>query len=299
MVAAFAPMPPAAPPALAGLHALAPVAPHAPFFMFAQAPEPPEPLAPQAPLTPLAPHRKHAFAYLANDDDTSYALITGKGNQIITTDRHSEGLEKARKLYKGDFLWIERDGKSYVITDPKILAECQALFKVDPAWQLRQADLEKMQAKLDMEMENLKPELDRARMPGPEFAEQMARLQQQLAELQSDKYKKLSEQIAKDVAGNKYRNDAKLQEQTEERLSDLQEKIGDIQGRIGEIEGQIGERMGAMGEKQGEIGERMGKVGEELGRIGEEQGEQAEKANQKVKSILDQAIKDGTAKPVE
>jgi hypothetical protein len=36
-----------------------------------------------------------------------------------------------------------------------------------------------------------------------------------------------------------------------------------------------------------------------MGKIGEEQGRKAEEASRKMKSVFDQAIRDGKAKPVE
>jgi hypothetical protein len=47
----------------------------------------------------------------------------------------------------------------------------------------------------------------------------------------------------------------------------------------------------------GELGEKQGKLGEEQGRLGEQQGELARKASEQMKSLLDEAIKNGTAQP--
>ena len=43
----------------------------------------------------------------------------------------------------------------------------------------------------------------------------------------------------------------------------------------------------------------MGRLGEEMGKIGEQQGKMAEEASRRLRSILDQAIGSGKAKPVE
>jgi uncharacterized protein YdcH (DUF465 family) len=223
----------------------------------------------------------------------------GGNTTMMMNGRHNNDFEKVRKQYPGKFIWYEHDGKSYVITDPKILADSQSLFQANRPLQLRQEELNRMQQKLNREMADLKPEIDRASIPGPEFREQMAKLNAQLAELQSDKFKKLSDQIAREVADNQKLSQKEIQELTQEKLGELQEKIGDIQGRIGEIQGKIGEKQGELGEKQGEIGERMGKLGEEMGRIGEEEGRIAEEASRKMKLMLDQAVRDGKAKPVD
>jgi hypothetical protein len=43
----------------------------------------------------------------------------------------------------------------------------------------------------------------------------------------------------------------------------------------------------------------MGALGEEMGKIGEQQAKAAEQAARKVRSLIDQAVKDGKAKPVQ
>lgn len=243
----------------------------------------------------------HGFAYAYSDgDDDSFAIIRGKEGNTVTINGHSgRELEKVRQKYHGDFIWFERDGKSYVIQDPAIVAQAEAMFKGDPELDRQMNVLNAKEDELNKKMELLEPEMRKASLPGPEFEEQMKRLQAQLAELQSDKYKKLTEQVAKAADAQKKLTDDELQELTQEKLGELQEKIGDIQGQIGEIQGKIGERQGEIGEKQGELGEQMGKIGEEMGKIGEKQGKMAEEASKKLRSVLDQALKDGTAKPVE
>ena len=47
----------------------------------------------------------------------------------------------------------------------------------------------------------------------------------------------------------------------------------------------------------GALGEKQGKLGEQQGELGRQQGELAEKASKEMKQILDDAIKNGTAKP--
>jgi len=42
----------------------------------------------------------------------------------------------------------------------------------------------------------------------------------------------------------------------------------------------------------------MGRIGEEMGRIGEQEGRDAEAASRRMKSFLDQAVRNGKAVPV-
>jgi ribosomal protein L22 len=45
------------------------------------------------------------------------------------------------------------------------------------------------------------------------------------------------------------------------------------------------------------LGEQQSKLGEQQGELGRQQGEIAEKASHEMKQLLDDAIKNGTAKP--
>jgi hypothetical protein len=220
-----------------------------------------------------------------DDDGESFAIVNEDKGKTIHMHSNSRDFDKIRGKYHGNYIWFERDGKSYVITDPAVLAQAQAMFKMDGRLVIRQEQLQKLQGELDKKMQAMQPEIEAAAKPGPEFQEQMKKLNVELAKLQTEDFKKLTAEISRDAA--------------HEKLGELQERIGEIQGRIGELQGELGERVGRMGEKQGELGEQMGKLGEEMGKIGEEQGKKAEEASRKMKSVFDQAIKDGKAKPVE
>jgi hypothetical protein len=345
-------------------------------------------VAPMPPMPPMPPVSGKGFVYGysgGQDGQDSFAIIGDKGNSnVYLNGPGANGLEEAKRKYHSNFVWFTRDGKSYVITDPAFVAQCEALFRENPEWAAKRKVLEDRQANLEKEMAKFNNQFDKAKFPGPEFEAQMAnvqqqiaamhldklnveigqqfsaekqaefnkqmaqfaadtlkarlngpefqaqiaKLQQQIAALQSDESKKLGEQIARQLRDSKQLNDAatrqltkqlseaeieaqarsadKLQEQAERRVEELQDRMGDInehfgdiQGRLGDIQGQIGEHMGEIGEKQGEIGERMGLIGEEMGKIGEQQGKLAEQASRKVQSLIDQAFKDGKAKPVQ
>ncbi|HEX4321175.1 MAG TPA: M56 family metallopeptidase [Acidobacteriaceae bacterium] len=292
-------------PAVAPVAAVAPTPAVAPMPapQAVQAPEPSADVAPVAPMPPVPPRHPRGRTYVYTDDDDdrdSFAIVHGDNSNVVMMNGHSnEEFKRARKQYHGDYIWIEHNGKSYVITDPAILAQTQSFFKGDEALNARMKEFEMQQAELEKKMALLQPEMEKASLPGPEFEAQMAKLNQQLAYLQSDEYKKLTEKIAKQMADSKKNIDEATLQLAQENLGNLQEKIGDIQGQLGDIQGKIGERQGRIGEKQGELGEQMGRIGEQMGRIGEEQGRHAEEAARQMRSVFDQAIKDGRAKPVE
>jgi len=223
----------------------------------------------------------YSYSNVGNDGEGDFAIVSGKdGDSVNVYGNGQDELKKVREKYH-DFIWFRRGGKSYVITDPAIVARSAKMFKQDPALEVRQAQLAKMQADLQVQMEKLEPLKLEAPLNSPEFKEQMAKLNAELADLQKVKIKEITDKVNAEV------------------LAELQEKMGEIQGHIGEIQGKMGEQQGELGERQGELGERMGALGEEMGKIGEQQGKAAEEASRKVRGLIDQAVKDGKAKLVQ
>ncbi len=273
-------------PALAGAPELVKIAP-LPLGknVYLIAPKSPMIAAFQAPPLPPSPGRGRHMRIVVDDDD-EYAIVQENADKTIRMNGNTDGdFERVRNKMHGNYIWFERDGKSYVITDSQLFAQAQQMFKGNDELEHQMAELQKKQAALDAKMAALQPEMEHAKLPGPEFQEQMAKLNAQLAELQSEKFKKLSDQVNKEFS--------------EEKLGELQEKVGEIQERIGEIQGAIGEQQGKVGEKMGAVGEQMGELGEKMGELGEKQGKIAEEAGRKLQSVFDQAIKDGKAKLVE
>jgi hypothetical protein len=49
----------------------------------------------------------------------------------------------------------------------------------------------------------------------------------------------------------------------------------------------------------GELGAKMGALGSQMGELGAQQGRIAQEADQKVKAIIDESLKNGKAHPVQ
>ena len=77
----------------------------------------------------VAPGRN---SYVISDDDGSpYAIISGNSQTISGSFSSTDfrQLEALRKKIKGDFIWFEREGKSYVITDPSLVNRAKQAFE--------------------------------------------------------------------------------------------------------------------------------------------------------------------------
>ncbi len=225
---------------------------------------------------------RHGYSYAYSSNGDSYAVISGgNSNHVNFSGDWYEGrraeFEKARAMAHGDFLWFSRGGKSYIVDDPQTVAQIQAMYKPMEELGRKQEELGRQQAALGRQQEELGHRQRQASIPTPDIAREMAELNAATAKLQA-------------------KNGSTV---TIEQLAELQSKIGELQGKLGGLEGQIGAKQGELGHQQGLLGEQQGKLGEQQGRLGEEQGRLAREADSKVKSMIDESLKDGKARPVQ
>jgi len=228
----------------------------------------------------MADGKKSGYRYYVSDNGDSYAIIRGDGSRQMSFngDIHSSDIEKARQQAGGkDFLWFRHEGKAYIIDDPATLAQIEAMYKPMEDLGRQQEELGKKQEVLGKQQEEIGHQQEQASVPTPDMSKEIAAIEEAMAKLKANQGKNM----------------------TQEQFGELQEKLGELQGRLGDIQGEIGSKQGEFGERMGALGEKMGALGEQMGRLGEQQGEIAERANQKVKSIIDQSTKNGKARPVQ
>ncbi len=224
-------------------------------------------------------HNK-AFTYWYSNNGDSYAVVAGDNSHFtgtgVFTAESSASIDKARKMAHGEFLWFTRNGKSYFVDDPATIAQIEAMYKPMEELGKKQEALGKQQETLGREQETMGRKQKEASVPTPDMSREMAELNQAMAKLQA--------KIGKTV--------------TQDELADIQGRLAEIQGRLGALQGEMGSRMGEFGWQQGRLGGQQGRLGAEQGRIGAEQGRLAREADRKVRSIIDESLKSGKAKPV-
>ena len=228
------------------------------------------PAAPDAP--PVPSYRSHSsYNYNHDDNGDSYALVMGDDRYTFSGDwQQREDLESIQKNTHGNFIYYRHDGKSYVIDDPAIVARARALYAPMEA-------LGKQQEALGRQQEALGRRQSSVKIQNPDLSKETAALDKALQQM-------------KQLAAEK--------EVDRESLSRLQEQIGEIQGRLGELQGEAGEQQGKIGAEQGALGEQQGKLGEAQRHLGEMQGKLGEEAHRQIIPMIQQAIQNGKAKPV-
>jgi beta-lactamase regulating signal transducer with metallopeptidase domain len=256
-------------------------------------PAPAPPLPPQLSQEQLPPppppppgfeghhHMSYGPGYSYSYNGDSYALVTGPSDRLTFSgdwnpDTRAE-IDKARKLAHGEFLWFKQNGKAYFFDDPAVMAQLDAMYKPMEALGKQQEELGRKQKELGKQMEEVGRKMKEATIPTPDMSKEIGDLEKQMAKLRLMQGKTM----------------------TTEEWADFQSKLGNLQGKLGAIQGDIGAKQGAFGGEMGKLGGQMGELGGKQGELGAEQGRLAEEADRKIKAIIDKALKEGTARPVE
>jgi bla regulator protein BlaR1 len=265
-----------------GISSATPVAPSAPVAPMA-------PKGPTAVLAPAAPASNgfghghssgmgsgKGFSYAYGfDDEERFVIVSGKSDSFTMSGSTQDvrHVEKLKKQIPGDFIWFQRDEKSYIIRDQATVDRARGFWAPQEELGKKQEELGKQQEALGKQQEELGAKMEQVRVNVPDMTAALDKLKAKLQKLGPSA--------------------------TMEQIGDLQSEIGELQSKIGEIQSHAGEEQSKLGELQGELGEKQGKLGEQQGKLGEQQAELAEKATRQMKELLDEAIKNGTAKPEE
>jgi beta-lactamase regulating signal transducer with metallopeptidase domain len=273
-------------PSSPGVAPVAPIAPFSPHSLGALTP-----VGPVAAVPPPSPafawssqsssgtgtsHSSHprGFSYAYGYDDSQRFVIASGKTESLTmsgSTEDAEHVERLRKTIPGDFIWFERDEKSYIIRDQATIDRARKFWEPQEELGKQQEVLGKQQEVLGQQQDELGAKMEQVHVNVPDMTADLDKLKAEL--------KQLSSSATMDQIGN------------------IQSKIGELQSKIGELQSQAGEQQSKLGEQMSALGEKQGKLGEQQGRLGERQGELARQATRQMKQLLDEAITKGTAQP--
>jgi hypothetical protein len=182
---------------------------------------------------------------------------------------------KTRQSLQGQVLFVCHDGKPFVIDDPSVLAQVDAL---DKAMQDQGEQMKALSRQLRDDSQHARDEARKEReaaekVPKPDITKEIAELDAAAAGLKADQNGNISR----------------------EQLQELQRKLSEIQRRLISTEVKIDVSnslvMSKLSGDQGKFGEQMEKLGSEMGQLARER-------DQKIRAIIDESLKNGKAKPV-
>jgi len=208
------------------------------------------------------------------DSEPRFVIVT-KGSDRVTMSGSEEDAEHARALrgkIPADFIWFERDEKSYVIRNQATVDRAKSFWAPEEELGKKQAKLGREQEALGRQQEELSRKMEDVRVKLPDMSAELDKLKGEMKQLSAE--------------GG-----------TVEQVGRLQSEMGELQSRIGQIESEAGRRQGDIGREQGELGRRQGELGRQQGELGREQGELARAASKQMKQLFDDAIARGLAQP--
>src|ERR1700735_2687522 len=200
----------------------------------------------------------------------TYISVSGN-SESYGTDHPSEFVEFLQEKNPGDFIWFRRDGKSYIIRDAATIKRAKDFFAAVQDLDKKQEELGKQQEALGEKQEALGKQQEEVRVKLPDLTEDLKKLEGELKAL--------------GASGS------------QEDISRIQGEIGDLQSKLGDIQSVAGEEQGKLGEAQGKLGEEQGKLGELQGELGQQQEKIFREASRQMKSLIDDAVAQGLAKP--
>ena len=247
------------------------------------------------PMPPMPPMAKFKFDF--RSDETTYAVIGDPGTK---TQFHGdwdvnrgEEVEKARKMAQGHFILFRNDGKSYIIDDPTIVNQVEAM---DKALQTQSEQMRALSKQMrdavepfrDQMHDQQQQERDAERkaretaseIPTPDISKEMAELNAAVAALQAKQGGTISR----------------------EQLGEIERKIAEVQRRV--IDAQIRMTvkvdfdMSKFDEARSKFSEQQSQFSAQMGQLGSQIGQTARENNEKIKSIVNDSLSNGKARPV-
>ena len=259
--------------------AIAPVGPLVPETS-ARAYAPVTPIAPLSAMPPAAiwsgqtvgsnPSGGFSYAY-GDDDEQRFVIVSGKTDSFTMsgTREDAKHAEKLKKQIQGDFIWFQRDEKSYIIRDQATIDRARKLWAPQEELGKKQEELGKQQEALGKQQEALGEKMAQIHVSVPDMTAELDKLKAELKKLNAGA--------------------------TMEQVGDIQSEIGELQSKIGELQSAAGDQQGKLGEQMGALGEKQGKLGEQQGELGRKQGELAREATRQMTKLFDEAIAKGIA----
>jgi beta-lactamase regulating signal transducer with metallopeptidase domain len=254
-----------------------------------------------------------------------YAIYGPEGDHDVTMNGWSDfdNLKDERAKHPGGIILFRRDGKTWIIDNPALVKQAQEAYarvnelgKQQGQLGARQGELGAQQGELGALQGELGAKQGEWGAMQGKFAEdfhfEMPKDFDKTVQALTDSEMKLDleqeklsetqrvelEVQRKEARANFDKAMAEIRAQQPQREAmekQMREQAEQMRKQMEPLEKQMRE----LGEKQGELGRLQGELGRRQGILGRQQGEASREANSKVQSLIDQAVKDGNAHPVQ
>jgi beta-lactamase regulating signal transducer with metallopeptidase domain len=215
------------------------------------------------------------------DGGDPYALVGDPGTHIRYNGdldgEHKGEIDKARQMAHGHFLWFRHDDKSYIVDDPAIVAEIEAMDKPMDELGEQMKALGKQMRDLGQQQREAGSQMRAANVPTPDLSKEIADLTAALTTLQAKQGSTINQK----------------------ELGELQRQMGQVMGQLGALQGKIAMEQSGFGDSMGKFGKQQGEFGSQMGKLGAQMGQLARENREKIDGIIKDSLATGKAKPVQ
>ena len=197
--------------------------------------------------------------------DDSPIIMSGDSQDV----EHATAL---RSKINGDFIWFQRDEKSYIIKDQATVNQAEGFFKNEQELGAKEQDLGKQMRALGDQMRDQGQKMRDVHVTVPDLSADMEKLEAQMKQLSA--------------SGG-----------TQQQLGDLQRQLGELMRKLGQNQGAAGDQQRQIGEQMRQLGDQQRTLGDQMRQIGDQQRDAERQARDQLKQLLDNAITKGTAQP--
>lgn len=241
-------------------------------------------------------------------DGDGYALVHAgdEGMNFSGNTRDLSDVEKLRATIGGDFLWFRRDGKSYVIRDPAVVAQADAAWKPMAPVSAKMEALSREMEVHGKKMEALSRKMEASTGRGEPVTVEMDRLSAKMEALGSQQ-ETLSEHDSR-LADKMQEADSDAERQAlhaemdklarQRQPLDLQmQQLSELMGQQSQALQALHQPMEAVSREMEQAAKPMQALGEQMGVLGRQQEKISLDADRKVRLLIDQATRNGQAEP--
>jgi beta-lactamase regulating signal transducer with metallopeptidase domain len=185
-------------------------------------------------------------------------------------------IDKARKQAHGHFLWFHRDGKSYILDDAAIVSQLESMQSRVDDLRKQMRDLREQERGLgEQEREQARKQREAAQnLPKPDLSDAVAQLNAAVAALKSSQGDTISR----------------------EQLAEIQRRLGEIQSKL--VAAEVKVNWNAYSSDWSKWSQAMSDYGSKMGALGSQIGQAAKENHEKIRSIIDESLKNGKAQLV-
>lgn len=268
----------------------------------------------QAAVTRIAALTSTNTVRMVRGSDTSgsrqdgYALIRENSEGITMTGDHHDlpAIKAMRKTVRGDFLWVRRGEKTYVVTDPVIVA------KAIEAWEPAEAvgaQMEQVGERMEIPSEKMEEigrrmEAISENRPNEAAMEETSEKMQALG-MQQEAIGEQMEAIGSQIEHSRLADMEELGRQMA-TLAEQMEPLSQEMATLSEVMEKYGSEMEIALEPMEELAREMERasmpmeaLGEEMELLGAQMEAITSEADRKVKALIDEALRSGRAVTAE